>query len=301
MSHMMTDQELMDELILRFARSRKAFHDLTIVNLRLREVNQKLEQSERLKSSFLSNIRNEINNPLTTLMGMSSQIMALAGQSEELSQLAAMIHWEAFNLNFQLHNIFMAAELEAGAAMPSPTLIALDCLLAEALKDFQHLAKQREISVGGGVQTSPDEPAPQITCPTEMVALIMANLLSNAIKFSHQGGHVNVTLAIQNNGLQLQVTDTGIGILEEDIPRIFDRFVQLDSGTTRAHLGQGLGLSVVKSLIDLLEGRIDVSSVPHQGTTVTVWIPDMQAQPGEASFGVGGNLFLFETEPNHQS
>ena len=114
MSHTMTDRELIEELQLRFERSRKAFSDLTVVNLKLREMNQKLEQSERLKSNFLSNIRNEINDPLNALVVLSDQISAHSNQNPELARLATLIHAEAFNLVFQLRNIFMAAELEAG-------------------------------------------------------------------------------------------------------------------------------------------------------------------------------------------
>ncbi len=296
MSHSMTDRELIEELQLRFERSRKAFSDLTVVNLKLREMNQKLEQSERLKSNFLSNIRNEINDPLNALVILSDQISVLSRQTPELSQMATLLHAEAFSLGFQLRNIFMAAELEAGTNQPSPTLVAIDSLLSETLESFQPLANSQQITLSGNIQTSPEQPASQIACDTEKLALIMANLVSNAIKFNQPGGQVTITLTPQNDGLHLQVIDTGIGILEEDIPRIFNRFSQLDSGSARSHHGHGLGLCVVKSLVELMGGQIEVSSQPQTGSSFSVWLPEMHAEPGEETFGVGSNLFLFEVE-----
>jgi len=298
MSHTMNDQELMEELQLRFERSRKAFSDLTTVTLRLREVNQKLEYSERLKSNFLSNIRNEISDPMGGLLVLSSQIMAQAAQSPEVARLAGLIHHEALNLVFQLRNIFMAAELEAGASHPCPTKIPLESLLKDTLEDFQPVADHASVSLNGSVLSQDGNPPALVVCDSEKLALIMANLVSNAIKFNKPGGAVTVTLGCLNDGLQVQVVDTGIGILEEDIPKIFARFSQLDTGSTRTHLGHGLGLCIVRSLVDLLDGRIEIHSQPQTGSSFTVWLPDLQTEAGAETYGVGSNLFLFDHEPD---
>lgn len=292
--HTMTDQELMDELNIRFARSRKAFYDLTVTNQKLRLLNQKLEDAERLKSNFLSNIRNELNDPLNTLLVISKRIMALSGQSAELFPLADMIHNEACNLEFQLHNIIMAAELEAGDAHPTPARISLATLLQELLRYFQPLAKHQQLHLEGTVTPLADGTTPQLTCDPEKVFLILTNLVSNAIKFSVQGGTVSITLALENHALQVQVHDTGIGIREEDIARIFDRFLQLDHGSTRPYPGLGLGLSVAKSLVELLQGQLQISSVPQQGTAVSVWLPGLQAVEGETPLAEDSNLFWFD-------
>ena len=300
MSHIITDQELIEELKLRFERSRKAFSDLTTVNLRLREMNRRLEQSEGLKSNFLSNIRNEINNPLNAIIGLSAQVVSLTADNPEAALLATMVHEESFNLDFQLRNIFMAAELEAGAAHPAPALLDLEPLLAEALDNYRSKAAGKQISLTGSTEILSDEADLQITGDGEKLALIISNLVANAIEFTDTGGTVLVTLAALDDGLQLRVEDSGVGILEEDIPRIFDRFNQLDSGSTRGHHGHGLGLSIVKALVELLSGRIEVVSRPLEGTLITVWLPYMQVEPGDELFGVGGNLFLFDTEPDEQ-
>ncbi|MGB4599176.1 MAG: HAMP domain-containing sensor histidine kinase [Trichlorobacter sp.] len=300
MSHIITDQELIEELKLRFERSRKAFSDLTTVNLRLREMNRKLEQSERLKSNFLSNIHNEINNPLSAIIGLSNQVVTLAAALPEAAQLASLIHAEAFDLDFQLRNIFMAAELEAGAAQPTPTLLNLEELLQDSLDNFINKAGAKQVRLSGSALVVSEAAQPRISCDSAKLSLIISNLVANAVEFNRAGGSATVNLTALEDGLQLRVEDTGIGILEEDIPRIFDRFSQLDSGSTRMHQGQGLGLSVVKALVELLEGRIEISSRPLEGTTVIVWLPVMHADPGDETLGGGGNLFLFDTDLDEQ-
>lgn len=301
MSHIITDQELMEELKLRFERSRKAFADLTTVNLRLREMNQKLEQSERLKSNFLSNIRNEIINPLNAILGLSSLVASMtATELPEAARLADTIRDEAFNLDFQLRNIFLAAELEAGDVQPAPSLQDLNLLLDETLDNFRPKAQAKQISLSGSAHREPAVDPNNIIADGEKVSLIINNLVANAIEFTDNGGTVTVALTALQDGLQLRVEDNGYGILEEDIPRIFDRFNQLDSGSTRAHHGHGLGLSIIKALLELLEGRIEIISRPLEGTCITVWLPWLQAEPDENTIGVGGNLFLFDDSPDKQ-
>ena len=293
----MTDQELIDELSLRFERSRKAFYDLTVVHKKLMEMNQKLEQSERLKSNFLSNIRNEINNPITVLSAVSDRIMALAHQSSELYPMADILHHEAFDLEFKLRNIIMAADLEAGVALPTPAQFSPEALLQEQLTMFRPLAKRQGANLNGTVSVVLDTSSQIVTGDAEKLAVIMANLISNAIKFGGPGHNIHIALDVSDRTIQLQITDNGIGIAKQDIPRLFERFRQLDSGSTRAYLGQGLGLSVVKSLVDLLEGQIEISSELHQGTTVTVCLPCMPLSPEEATIAaVGSNLFLFDAK-----
>jgi len=300
MSHIITDQELMEELKLRFERSRKAFADLTTVNLRLRDMNRKLEQSERLKSNFLSNIRNEINNPLNAIMGLAEEVCALATDRPEAARLVRMIHEEAFDLDFQLRNIFMAAELEAGEAQPAPALLELEPLLSDILSSFKQRADAKQVRMSTTILGSPATDQPAAVCDGSKLSLIISNLVANAVEFNHPGGTVSVSLLALDDGLQLKVEDTGTGILEEDVPRIFDRFSQLDSGPTRAHQGHGLGLSVVKALVELLEGRIEVVSTTGKGSCFTVWLPWLQLDGEGETLGMGGNLFLFDQTPDEQ-
>ena len=289
----LSDEQLVEELKFRLDQSRKSLNDLSVVNRKLVDMNRKLEESEALKSNFLSNIRNEINNPLNAIIGLAAQLASIV-KKPEVSELVSMIFSEAFHLDFQLRNIFVAAELEAGETTPSIEHVDVTSVVRGVLDNFSTHAADKHLSVrlsvGGGEADAP------LCFPTDSQKLqvIVANLVANAIEFSGSGSEVVVQLEQTEEGLVIQVQDQGIGIAEADLKRIFDRFVQLDSGPTRAHLGHGLGLSVVKSLVDLLQGEILVNSIPGVGSLFTVRLPAASYNTDGITFAEGGNLFLFD-------
>lgn len=289
-----TDDQLIEELKLRFERSRKAFSDISVVNRKLIEMNQRLEQSEALKSNFLSNIRNEINNPLNAIIGLAGNIASISG-NPQVEELAALLFQEAFNLDFQLRNIFVAAELEAGEAAPVISQVNLLKLVEEVIGSFNMIAPDREIRllVRSGVE-EPCSYEPLFPTDAEKLQVIFSNLLANAIEFSGAETPVDVTIELLQEGrLSLHVKDHGIGIEEADQKKIFDRFVQLDSGATRLHKGHGIGLSVVKSLVELMEGEIVVDSRPGLGSSFMLLLPPAEVE-GDSMFADGGNMFFFD-------
>ena len=289
MTKNISDEDLLAELKLRFEQNNKALSDLTVVNRKLLELNHRLQDSETLKSNFLSNIRNEINNPLNAIMGLASQIITITPGSAA-AQCADTIMLEAQCLDFQLKNIFMAAELEAGDLAPEPARVAVCDLLQNVVNAHTPAAVQKQIQISTVCSGVLQE---EFCTDADKLELITSNLLANAIEFSHQGDQVTLSAEAREGCLQLQIKDTGIGIDPKDFQRIFDRFVQLDSGSQRSHHGHGLGLSVVRSLLDLLGGSIGVQSSPESGTIFTVILPELQRDEG-MMFADGGNLFLFD-------
>lgn len=286
----LTDEALIQVLSKRFAQSRKAFSDLTVVNRKLMEMNRRLEESESLKSNFLSNIRNEINNPLNCIAGLAGELAALPGVSEQVLTFASTICSEANALDFQLRNIFVAAELEAGLVGPYPCSTDVVSVVEFVIEFFSHGAARKGVSIE--LQNA-DQPA-RISTDAEKLQVIVSNLLANAIEFSPQGSVVKISVHIDEEGkLHLSVQDYGRGIAEKDIGKIFDRFVQLETGATRSHAGHGLGLSITKALIDLLQGTITVESSPGNGAVFSVTIPPISITDDVRSFAEGGNLFIF--------
>jgi len=288
-----TDEELIEELSNRFAQSRKAFSDLSVVNGKLLEMNERLKRSESLKSNFLSNIRNEINNPLNAIMGLAGQLAIVGAGNEEISSVCSLIGAEANHLDFQLRNIFMAAELEAGEVSPRCVKVHIASALRDLIDSFLHTAAKNNVSLNLALPTS-DE-AHIAVLDAEKFQIIVSNLLSNAIEYSLDGGTVEISYSVDGVGtVQISVQDHGVGIAPEDHQRIFDRFVQLETGTTRSHLGHGLGLSITKALVDLLQGNIDLVSSLGEGTRFTVTIPPCSIVDDKDSFSEAGNLFLFD-------
>ena len=183
----MSDDVLLQELNRRFLDTKKALRDMMVMNEKIEKLNVKLAESERMKSNFLSNIRNEINNPLTSILGLAREL-AGPGKDEARRQLTArLIYTEAFDLDFQLSNIFMAAELEAGEAKLSPAQLDVDGFLGRLVSAFSHKAREKKISVEvSGLPVSGRRRSSFTTDPEKM-RLIAANLLANAIEFSPEG------------------------------------------------------------------------------------------------------------------
>lgn len=289
----LTDDELINELTIRFSQSRKAFSDLSVVNRKLLEMNSKLQQSESLKSNFLSNIRNEINNPLNAIIGLGGQLVVLAQSGEDVSPLASMICSEAINLDFQLRNIFIAAELEAGEVYPHFVNVNVTAVVKDVMDSFVHCAARKTVNIE--LEPPPTGSGLIFATDAEKIQTIIANLLANAVEYSHPGGIISVSLGIDPDGwLLMSVRDHGLGIAAEDQKRIFDRFVQVEMGATRSHPGQGLGLSIAKALIDLLQGKIRVDSKPGEGALFTLELPPIEIADDEDMSADAGNLFLFD-------
>jgi signal transduction histidine kinase len=289
----LTDDELIDELVTRFSQSRKAFSDLRVVNRKLLEMNNRLEQSEALRSNFLSNIRNEINNPLNAIIGLGGQMVLLAESSQDVSALASMICSEAANLDFQLRNIFIAADLEAGEVDPHIARFDAIAVVSDVVESFCHSAAKKSVSIK---LEQPKSMAPLLfVSDAEKLQTIVSNFIANAMEFSHAGGDVDVSLSIDGKGwLLVAVRDYGMGIAEEDHKRIFDRFIQVEMGTTRSHPGHGLGLSIARALADLLLGTITVQSAPGEGALFTVALPPAEITEDEILFVDGCDLFVFD-------
>lgn len=290
----LTDDELIQELNTRFANSRKAFADLSVLNHKLLEMNRRLEQSEALKSNFLSNIRCEINNPLNVIIGLAAQLAdSDVNRDIDISTIASLICAEATNLDFQLRNIIVAAELEAGDADVFLANVDVSGLVTRLAESYNLVAAHKDVRIT--VNNRLDSYSPVIATDTEKLQIIVSNLLANAIEFSLNGGMVELVIAQgKPDGIILSVRDFGVGIAAEDQQRVFDRFTQLHTGASRTHPGYGLGLSICRALTDLLQGRIELESTPGEGTIFSVCLPSLAiVNDGETVTG-DGSLFFFD-------
>lgn len=286
MSHF-SDDDLIEEIRQRFEFNRNALVDLRAVTRKLETMNEKLHESERVKSQFLSNIRNEINNPLSAIMGLAGQLAACRQEPERCARTAAMIYAEAFNLDFQLQNIFMAAELEAGEAVPDYAVVDVGSVICGCLDKLAPRIAEKRIEVRQKL-------AEGLVFPTDAqkLEIIVINLLANAVEFDPEAGHVEIAARETGAGLEIAIADSGPGIAAADREAIFDRFRQLDTGTTKGHHGHGLGLSICWSLAELLGGTIDLDSRPGAGSRFVLILPrpavEVKVRARDA------NLFLFD-------
>ncbi len=296
--HKLKDRDLMSELKKRFEEKDRALHDLRVATINLEKVNEKLQESEALKSNFLSNIRNEINNPLSSMIGMAKRLVS--GKSltkKDVSSMASVIYIEAFCLDLQLRNIFTAADIEAGETDLKLSSVNVTMLLQNVIDSFEQMIKEKKVSVT--LKPGPpikNEKGLLFSTDPEKLQLIFSNLLSNAIEFSHKKGTVAVKVGKEKGRLAIAVKDRGIGIRKADQDVIFDRFRQIDTGMRKSHRGHGLGLSIVKALVELLRGDISVSSARNKGSTFTFRIPESGKHEEMETFSEFGNVFLFSEE-----
>jgi signal transduction histidine kinase len=289
----LTDAELLDELKSRFEQNTNSLKHLSELNVQLMELNRKLEESERMKSNFLSNIRNEIVNPFASILGLATHIQACGPDKiDRIKHMAAMIHSEAFSLDFQLQNIFAAAEVEAGEAKLSCMNVDVASLLKSIIELYGIELQKRNVTVDFKSSAGCCE----FKTDAGKLKLIFLNLLDNSIKFSNAGGVVEVSLRCENGFLEVILTDNGIGIEEENLKLIFDRFKRINTDINTLNVGYGLGLTVAKAMLEALDGTIEVFSRAGNGSRFTVRIPEAVVADEIDGFAFDANEIMFDSD-----
>lgn len=258
----------------------------------LEELNDRLRDVEHVKSGFLSNIKNEINNPLTSILGLSGQLIhGPAMDEEKIKFLASLINKEAFSLDFQLRNIFSAAEIEAGEINPQPSALNIDDLIQNQINFFQFKAIQHGIIINYSGVTGKI-----FRTDGAMLQSIVMNLIANAIQFSPIGQNVSIWCSINSNELEIAVQNFGKGIDPKDHKHIFERFRQLESGATKTHQGHGLGLSIVREFTDALHGKIEIKSESGKQTTFIIKLKEFEKSKFPEGFSSEGEEIFFGNE-----
>lgn len=291
---MLTDQEFIDILKQKLDENKAARKLTEKLQNELKLVNNKLAESESLKSHFISNITNEIVNPFASVLGLSKNILAAKNTDiDKIKGMAELIHSEAFELDFQLKNIFTAARVEAGEANPEYVKTNINLLISSIIESYKYKAEQKQLNINFSFESSEQlNKIHYFSTDPEKLKLILSNLLSNSIKFSNAANKIEMHSWIENDKLKISVKDYGIGIDKKNLDNIFDRFKRLDSTINSVTPGHGLGLSVTKAILDLLEGNIEIVSKRGIGSKFTITIP--QGMGGNVDdFAIDGNEFIF--------
>lgn len=240
---------------------------LALANLRLV---QELERASRLKSDFLATMSHELRTPLSVITGYTDLILdkAFGSVVPEQQKVLKRVRKNAVELLDLINATLDMSRLESGRLPLNLTEISMPQLVDEVEMET------RDVRLRGNLdfewKVAPD--LPNIVSDSMKIKVIMKNLLGNAAKFTEQGS-VIISVRSLNNGIDISVADTGIGISPEVRPVIFDAFRQGDSSYTRRYGGVGLGLYIVQRLVDLLNGMLNVESEPGCGSTFSVWLP----------------------------
>lgn len=290
-----SDDALLDELKRRIKSAQNNEDNFKELMAELWKANKKLEESEAMKSHFISNITNEIINPFASIIGLSSNILNSKPEDWlKIKQMASLIYSEAFNLDFQLNNIFTAAKLEAGEI--SIDFINVDILeiIQNVIALFKNEADKKQIIINLNYDNTERNNDDYFVTDPSKFKIIFSNLLSNAIRYSNATGKIDIKLDLKKNNIYLSVKDYGIGIDKANQKVIFDRFLKLNNNINTLNRGHGLGLSIVKALLDLLEGKIDVTSQRNHGSEFVINIPEGKSNNIIDEFSSDGNDFIFD-------
>jgi len=293
--HQLSNEELLEEVANRFQQNKQIIEELQSLTDQLQQVNEKLKESESLKTNFISNITNEIVNPFASILGLSKHITSIGeGKSNQIKKMAELIYKEAFSLDFQFKNIFAAAEIEAGEMYPDISNVDIKKLIESIVEYFKEEAETKQITVladfivndefGGNFHFKTD---------AEKISLMLRNLLSNSIKFSPSKSTVLIHSCIENGFLIISLKDEGIGIDANNRSVIFDRFKRVDAQINSINRGHGLGLAIVKAILDVLEGGIEIEGEKGAGSVFTVKIPEVSPKTKVDDYATDGNEVFF--------
>jgi PAS domain S-box-containing protein len=240
------------------------------------DVRAAMEQAQlanSAKSAFVAHMSHELRTPMNAVLGMA-HLMGTTRLSLEQRRYLDMIRTSGQSLLVILNDILDFSKIEAGRVELSPAPFQLSEVLREVAAIMSVSAGERDLELAIGVQ--PDVPD-ALVGDAMRLQQVLVNLTGNAVKFTHEGEvAVLVELAGQREGgvtLRFIVRDTGIGISAEQQERLFSPFTQADSSTTRRYGGTGLGLTISKGLIDLLEGTVELRSAPGEGSEFRVTLP----------------------------
>ncbi|MDQ3439854.1 MAG: ATP-binding protein [Planctomycetota bacterium] len=235
-----------------------------------RAAREDAERASRMKDEFLATLSHELRTPLNAILGWS-QILADGPKDEEdLSEGLRTIERNARAQTQIIEDLLDMSRIISGKVRLDVQRIDLAAVVRSAIETTRPAAEGKGIRLGAVLDPS----AGPVSGDPNRLQQVMWNLLTNAIKFTPRGGRVHVVLERVNSHLELSVTDTGEGIAPEFLPHVFDRFRQADASTTRRHGGLGLGLNIVKQLVELHGGSIRAKSlgVGH-GSTFSVSLP----------------------------
>lgn len=230
-----------------------------------RQQAERLLEADRIKTEFFQNISHEFRTPLTLMIG---PLESAINQQQDLPQEQAKIALRNSRRLLRLVNQLLDLQrFDAGRMQPSFRPCNLIAFCRSTVESFQPYCHKKEIYLKTDLH-----PCPLLYLDLERFDKILYNLLSNAMKFTPPGGTITLRVEPLGDHCRLQVQDTGIGIKPEQIPYLFERFRQAEGSANRSYEGSGLGLALVKELVELHKGQISVESVYGQGTTFTVWL-----------------------------
>lgn len=235
------------------------FHDIT-----------ELRRLEQIRQDFVANVSHELRTPISSIKGYAETLLEGALEDKDnAKEFISIIYHDSNRLATLLNDLLDLSKIESGKM--KMFFVELDpiSLIKRAVTVIENQAKAKSLALKIDIPQG----LPKIKADETRFSQVMINLLDNAIKYSSEGGTVTISAKVVDNALQIDISDTGIGISENDLPRIFERFYRVDKARSRELGGTGLGLSIVKHIVSVHGGQVWVKSKLGHGSTFSFTIP----------------------------
>ncbi|RYD24383.1 MAG: response regulator [Verrucomicrobiaceae bacterium] len=239
----------------------------------LESQNRQLSELDEAKTRFFANISHELRTPLTIMLGITERLRTVisrqTGTEPVVNEMTLMLEQNGLRLLKLIDDLLDLVRFDTGHAdiNRQPTLIGAH--IEGLLRSLRHLAEQDRVALLWECKSDSDS----ISLDRDKFDKILLNLVINAIKFTPSSGTIEVKVLVKDGRMKMTVEDTGVGIPPEVLPRIFERFWQVDTSSTRKFQGAGIGLALVRSLTEAMDGEVSVDSQLGRGTTFTISLP----------------------------
>lgn len=236
----------------------------------LGEAKDRAEAADRLKSAFLATMSHELRTPLNSIIGFTGILLqGISGSlNPDQAKQLSMVRDSATHLLSLISDVLDISKIEAGQFKVESRSYDYRASLEKCVQSVRPLAKKKGLELILNI----DEQIGTLCSDQRRIEQVLLNLLSNSVKFTEQGSII-VSVAVEGDTYVTRITDTGIGIAQKDMEKLFRPFRQIDTGLSRVHEGTGLGLSICKRIVELLQGSIQVESEVGKGSCFSFVLP----------------------------
>ena len=227
-----------------------------------------LRRLETIRRDFVANVSHELKTPLTAVSGYAETLLDDGIPPEQRQRFVETIRDNATRMQRIVDDLLDLSRIESGGWRPNVSTVDVGGIVSDVFTALQSAASAKGLTLAANVLPG----ATHVRVDPTAFRQIVTNLVENAVRYTREGG-VTLRTRAADGGVWVEVSDTGIGIAPEHLPRIFERFYRVDAGRSRAEGGTGLGLAIVRHLAEAHGGRVEATSAVGRGTTVSVWLP----------------------------
>lgn len=228
-----------------------------------------LKKLEQIRTEFVSNVTHELKTPLTSIKGFIETLKNGAIENREIAySFLDIIDIEAERLTILINDILNLSEIETKQQDTNISSYMASDVVNEVIPMLEEVAARKDVKIHWNIDNSA-----KMQVNKDRIKQLLINIIDNAVKYNYENGEIFVNVARSVSGIEIRIKDTGIGIAEENLTRIFERFYRVDKGRSRSMGGTGLGLSIVKHIVNLYNGTIKINSTVGKGTEFIINLP----------------------------